>query len=224
MKRKRENANSKIAVLVLTAFTLSLILSTEAWSKPRRSDRHGPGAFPDQLLEQVGVDKTIRGEIAGISNSSEVQAKEMHERIHTERKALRKLLEENAPDPNLVMKQVEEIGALEIDADKHRLSTMLSIRALLTPEQRAALEELHQEHRQNRHGHKMRKVKRACSETLADSCSNQESDPDRIACLRQQESETSDACKRALRKLHRPEHPPLGSEKEGAPDSAPSGG
>ena len=67
MIRTRENANLKIAVLVLTAFTFSLVLSTEAWSKPRRSDRHGPGAFPDQLLEEVGVDKTIREEISQLS-------------------------------------------------------------------------------------------------------------------------------------------------------------
>lgn len=222
MKSSQKRAIPKITLFILVTFTLSLILGTEAWSKPRRPDRHGPGAFPNQLLEEVGVDEEVRNEIESISQASEIQAKEMHDQIHTSRKALRKLLEEDAPDPDLVMNQVEEIGALEIEADKHRLSTMLSIRALLTPEQRISLEELHQDHREKRHGHQMRRVKRACSETLADSCSEVQGDRESISCLRKQKSETSESCKMALHSLHRPEHPRLGNKGQPDPDSHPS--
>ncbi|MEE3326591.1 MAG: periplasmic heavy metal sensor [Myxococcota bacterium] len=219
MNSTKSKADPKIAIFILVTFTLSLMLATEAWSKPRRSDRNGPGAFPNQLLEEVGVDETVRNEIATISKSSESQAKDMHEKIHEARKGLRTLLEEDAPDSNLVMQQVEKIGALEIEADKHRLATMLSIRALLSPEQRIALEQLHEDHRDKRHGHKMRKVKRACGETLAGTCSDGQNDHEQIECLRNQESDTSDACKMALRKLHRPEHPRLGKGRHDTPDS-----
>ncbi|MFL2935234.1 MAG: Spy/CpxP family protein refolding chaperone [Myxococcota bacterium] len=218
MNSTRMKTSRTLAPLILILFVSSLFVVTEAWSKPRRHDRKAPDAFPNKLLEEVGVDETVRAEISSLSESSEVQARNMHQEIHDARKGLRGLLEEEAPDPALVMKQVDTIGALEIKADKHRLSTMLSIRALLTPEQRAELEELHEVHRDKRHGRKMRKVKRACEETLMDSCSGAQSDREQIECLRGQALDTSEACQTALRKLHRPEHPRLGRKSQDTPD------
>ena len=218
MNSTRTKTSRTLAPLILLVFLSSLLLAAEAWSKPRRHDRHAPDAFPNRLLEEVGVDETVRDEIASLSESSETQAKNIHEEIHEARKGLRSLLEEESPDPALVMKQVDTIGALEIQADKHRLSTMLSIRALLTPEQRSELEELHEAHRDKRQGRKMRKVKRACQETLMDSCSGTESDREQIECLRGQAPDTSEACQTALRKLHRPEHPRLGRKPQDTPE------
>jgi Spy/CpxP family protein refolding chaperone len=48
-------------------------------------------------------------------------------------------LEHENPDEAAVMAQADAIGALKTEAQKHRLRTMLQVRALLTPEQRTKL-------------------------------------------------------------------------------------
>ncbi|MCH2187099.1 Spy/CpxP family protein refolding chaperone [Myxococcota bacterium] len=202
------------------ALCLSALVTIEASGRSHRPEHKGAGAFPNRLLEEVGVTESVRNEIASISEQSESRARSLHDEIHEARKSLRDLLEENSPNQEVIMQKVDEIGALEIQADKHRLETMLSIRALLTPEQRIALEELHENHRGKRHGRKMRKLKRACSDALTGVCSGDLEDREKIQCLHEQHADTSDSCKLALRKLRSPEHPRLGIEPKIPADSS----
>ena len=193
----------------LLAVALSLAWTTSAWARPPGPDGQepGPGGFPDQLLEKVGVDQSRREEIASISKRSQVRAGELHEQIHIGRENLRSLLEQDAPDSDLVMKKVEEIGALETEASKHRLTTMLSIRALLTPEQRTELSQLHEAHRDRRFERKMGGIERACRDTLEETCSEAEGRHERMKCLRDQHPDISEPCRMAMRRMHRPRHP-----------------
>lgn len=208
---------SKMAILLAVAS--SLAFTTSAWARPHGPDYQGPGrgGFPDQLLEKVGVDQTTREEIATISKKSQVRAGELHEQIHTGRENLRSLLEQDAPKSDLVMKKVEEIGAIETEATKHRLTTMLSIRALLTPEQRAELAKLHDAHRDKRFRRKMRRIERACRDTLEGTCSDARDGHDRIECLRDQLSEVSEPCRTAMQRMRRARHPRFGPESAGPP-------
>ena len=212
MNPTKNKINLQAVTVIIMALSLSLLVAVEASSKSPRPDRHGSGTFPNRLLEEVGVNETVRHEISNISDKSEPHARELHEQIHEARQVLRDLLEQDSPDQELVMQKVDEIGALEIQADKYRLETMLSIRALLTPEQRTALENLRENHQGKRYGHKMRKLKRACSDTLTEVCSENLGDRDQIQCLHAQHAGISSSCKMALQKLHRPEHPRLGHE------------
>ena len=212
MNSTKKKIDLQAVTVILLALSLSLLVTVEASSRSPRPERHGPGTFPNRLLEEVGVNETVRHEISSISDKSEPRARDLHEQIHEARKTLRNLLEQDSPDQALVMQKVDEIGALEIQADKHRLETMLSIRALLTPEQRTALETLRENHQGKRYGHKMRKLKKACRDTLTETCSETLGDRDQIRCLHDQHADISDSCKMALQKLHRPEHPRLGNE------------
>jgi Spy/CpxP family protein refolding chaperone len=212
MNSTKKKLDLQAVTVILTALSLSLLITVEASSRSHRPERHGPGAFPNQLLEEVGVNETVRHEISSISEKSEPRARDLHDQIHEARKALKNLLEQDSPDQQLVMQKVDEIGALEIQADKHRLETMLSIRALLTPEQRTALETLREDHQGKRYGHKMRKLKKACKDTLAETCSESLGDRDQIQCLHDQHADISNSCKMALQKLHRPKHPRFGNE------------
>ena len=65
---------------------------------------------------------------------------------------MRKLLDQEAPDLNGILRQADRIGAIETELNKLRLRTMLRIRGLLTPEQRQELVRIHEERRRER-GH-----------------------------------------------------------------------
>ena len=220
MKLKTGKNQFQALAAMLMTLCLSLVVTIEASSKSHRPEHQGPGAFPNRLLEEVGVDETVRNQISSISEKSEPRARSLHEEIHEARKSLRDLLEENSPNQEAVMQKVDEIGALEIQADKHRLETMLSIRALLTPEQRIALEKFHEKHKGKRHGRKMRTLRRACNDALTGVCSGDLEDREQIQCLHEQHADTSSSCKMALQKLRRPEHPRLGIETETPADSS----
>ena len=49
---------------------------------------------------------------------------------------------DGAPDEAAVMQHADAIGQAETEMHKHRLATMLEIRALLTPEQRQELTQI----------------------------------------------------------------------------------
>ena len=63
---------------------------------------------------------------------------------------MRQLLEQDAPDVDAVMRQAEVIGEVDVRKHKHRIATMLEIRAKLTPEQRTQLRQLKAEMRERR--------------------------------------------------------------------------
>ena len=198
---------TNLTILTLCAFTMSLTLASTAWSKRP----HGPGhrsssAYSEQLLQEIGVDRDTRDQIEAISKSSEVRAKETNMKIRHAQKKMRTLLDQASPNSEKVMQQVETIGALEIEADKHRLMTMLGIRKLLTPEQRISLEELHKDHRGKKKRRKIRRIENSCQEMLETACANQGTHEEQITCLRKYESDASESCQRALKKLKRPNH------------------
>ena len=70
------------------------------------------------------------------------------EEIRSAHREIRELLEQDAPDADLVEARVDALGALQTEAHKARLRTLLSVRAQLSAEQWQALQ---QEIRPRRH-------------------------------------------------------------------------
>jgi len=88
-------------------------------------------------------DSTRGAEGDGTLGREDAKLVAAHEQMHA-------LLAADVPDEAAVMQQAERIGALETDERKTRLRGMLQIRALLTPEQRALLVEIHEARRSRR--------------------------------------------------------------------------
>lgn len=109
----------------------------------------------ERHAERLGLDAEVRESIRAIAESgrSEEDAQRDHlEALSTE---LRGALGADAPDESKVMELADRIGTIETERRKQRLRTMLRIRALLTPEQRAELVKIHEEkgpRRGPRHG------------------------------------------------------------------------
>jgi Spy/CpxP family protein refolding chaperone len=119
--------------------------------------RHGGGPPFDRFLERhaerLKLDDATRERIRAIGTDAMKEVQPLRQKLQDSREEMRKLLVQDTPDETAVMQQAERIGSLETELQKHRLRTMLRIRALLTPEQRQELVKIHQERggRQRRH-------------------------------------------------------------------------
>ncbi len=105
----------------------------------------------DAVLERnagrLGLDEATRARIRALGDAARPEGDALEEKLQQLRKEMRALLEEDTPDRDAVMRQADAVGAAEVELEKHRLGTMLEIRALLTPEQRRELVKLFEERR-----------------------------------------------------------------------------
>jgi Spy/CpxP family protein refolding chaperone len=141
---------------------LALLLALAGAAAPAFAGDHGHRRKPplDALLERhaerLGLDAETLATIRAAADASRPEHERLAEELHALRLEMRALLSEDAPDPDAVMRLADRVGAAETALDKHRLATLLEIRALLTPEQRRELVRIHEERRRERHEAKER--------------------------------------------------------------------
>jgi Spy/CpxP family protein refolding chaperone len=116
--------------------------------------RHHGRPLLERILERhadrLGLDEKTRERIDAITTAAREEGRRIHDRLRESRQEMHRLLAADDPDESAVMRQAEKIGGLETEAQKHRLRTMLQVRALLTPEQRRTLVQIHAERRARR--------------------------------------------------------------------------
>ena len=146
-----------IARPFLLLFVL-LALAIGAPSAPAGEHGHGPrhGRPPlDALLERhaerLALDAETLARIRAAADASRPEHERLADALHALRLEMRERLGEDAPDRDAVMELADRIGAAETALDKHRLATLLEIRALLTPAQRRELVRIFDERRRSRH-------------------------------------------------------------------------
>lgn len=101
---------------------------------------HGPpGLSPDRALEEIELPDDVRAEVDKVLDDAQVQRRTLERSLRTAHDRMRALLEAPEPDEAVVLAQADEIGRLRTELDKTRLSTLLKINRLLSPEQRDAL-------------------------------------------------------------------------------------
>ena len=164
------------------------------------SDRD-PGAFIEENAEALDLDDETIAAIRGIVEESKGEGDQFQAKLRELHDEMKALLSQGTPDESAVMKQIETIGAVETEMQKHRLGTMLEIRALLTPEQREEMTRLRDESR-GRWRHALRE---ACEVDLETLCPDAEDRWSRKQCLREQREKVSDECRDAI-KAARPAH------------------
>jgi Spy/CpxP family protein refolding chaperone len=115
--------------------------------------RHRPPPI-DAILEahadRLGLDAATRDRIRGIAEASRAEEAPLDERLDDLEREMRRLLRGASPDEKAVMSQADRIGAVRTERHKHRLRTMLRIRALLTPAQREELVRIYKERKARR--------------------------------------------------------------------------
>jgi Spy/CpxP family protein refolding chaperone len=201
----------KLAVFsgaLLAVLTLSGVGFARSPFGPSGSDRD-PGAFIEENAETLDLDEETLTAIRSIVEDSKGEGDQLQAELRELHEGMKALLAQGTPDESAVMQQIDSIGAVETEMHKHRLSTMLEIRALLTPEQREEMAQLRDETR-GRWKHALRE---ACGADVEALCPDAGDRWSRKQCLREQRENVSDGCRDAMKAAR---HAHRGS-REGGP-------
>jgi len=160
-RRTRARLTKALLLAALMASTPTGVAEAQppgAWGPPP-GDARGPWPHPppfDDVLERnagrLGLDERTRSEIRGIADAAREESRGAEAGLRALHDEMRKLLDQEAPELDGVLRQADRIGATETELSKLRLRTMIRIRGLLTPEQRQELVRIHEERRRER-GH-----------------------------------------------------------------------
>lgn len=126
---------------------------------PRGAMGKGPkGPMPHELLRQYADQLNITDDVI---NQVEAIVERVQENQRTLRRDIKKLkidtryeMEQPKPDREKIMTLIRESGELKIKQHQARVSLLLDIRALLTPEQQRAVRQLMNERRKEMRGGK----------------------------------------------------------------------
>jgi len=136
---------------VLVALTGVLSLSTSAWA---RSPRHGSDRMTrmEEKIDALNLEDATRTAIHKAIDEGRLAQDTIRSQLHKVHRDLRAMLQQDSPDETAVLAQSEVIGGLETEHRKQALRTLLTIQALLTPEQRASLRTAMQPHGTSKQG------------------------------------------------------------------------
>jgi Spy/CpxP family protein refolding chaperone len=132
-------------VFAVLALTGVLSLTTSAWA---RAPRHGVDRMTrlEEKIDALNLDDATRSAIHNAIEEGRAEHEAIRSQLRKAHRDLRALLQQDTPDEAAVLAQSEVIGGLETEHRKQALHTLLTVRALLTPEQRATLREGMQSH------------------------------------------------------------------------------
>jgi Spy/CpxP family protein refolding chaperone len=164
-----------------------LAVATVGVAQPRH-----PRHMFERIAEKLDLDAETEAAVEAIVEETRPQGRALHDELREAHHALRELMSQDTPDEADVMAQAESLGELETEARKHHLATLLRIRALLTPEQRAELVEMRHKHRAGVLERCEADVKALCPET------DEEDVRRTLRCLHRNAEDLSDECREAL--------------------------
>jgi len=205
MRTKRNERAGRGAIALLC---LALLWALPAIAGPHGGGERPPGPpggpphmkgdpmthFLERHADELGLDQATRDAIEQIVTASQERSRQLDEARRDAHETLRTLLESDDVDRKAVMDQVEVMGALDLEQSRLRISTLMDVRAKLTPEQRAKLKTSMERRFDERHG----AVLSACEADLAKHCAGSERGPGMVRCLFDHQDDLSDACSAAL--------------------------
>jgi Spy/CpxP family protein refolding chaperone len=100
----------------------------------------------EEKIDALNLDDATRTAIHQAIDEGRGAQDDIRSQLRKARRDLRALLQRDSPNEAEVLAQSEVIGRLETEQHKQALHTLLTIRARLTPEQRASLKEALRSH------------------------------------------------------------------------------
>lgn len=155
----------------LAALLLTLGLALPAAALAKGPHHHGPpGPHPGRMVkmlernaDKLGLDAATLERIQKTVDAGADAGEALRGDVRTAHEALRTAMDADQPDKAEVLRLVERAGLARIALEQHRMAVMFDVRALLTPEQQAAIKQLRAEKRAERgekRGKKWKKGKR----------------------------------------------------------------
>lgn len=146
MTFKRLDARGRVAV---AAGVFAMGFAAVATARPAGPPPHHPPG-PNPLVFELDLDAETEATIHELFESDREARASHHQELRDARHTLGELLDAEELDEAEVFAQVDQIGALSLEARKQGLRVRLDVRALLTPEQRRELKQLRDERRPRR--------------------------------------------------------------------------
>jgi Spy/CpxP family protein refolding chaperone len=106
----------------------------------------GPGRRLERMIQTLGLNATQQQKVQAILDAAKPKREEIRGQMRKAFDEMRALLDQDTPEQAAVLAQADRIGAISTEAHKAMLTTLLAVRAELTPEQRAKLKEEMQKH------------------------------------------------------------------------------
>ncbi|HVH19870.1 MAG TPA: Spy/CpxP family protein refolding chaperone [Myxococcota bacterium] len=135
---------------------LALATSAVAWPGGGPGGHGGKGFLLQRQLEKLELPAETRSQVDAVLAESRTRQEALHQQIRAAHESMRSLLDQGSVDEAAVMAQADTIGSLMTEARKDDLKTLIQVRSLLTPEQRAALDQQMEKRREDwrgkRHG------------------------------------------------------------------------
>lgn len=100
------------------------------------------GSVLDAPGNPLSLSDAQRDRIQEIVTESQAYAGLLKSELDAARSDLKRQLDQPDPDFDAVMRDVDRIGELETRLRKHRIATLISLRAVLSPDQRAGLTQI----------------------------------------------------------------------------------
>jgi len=132
-------------VFAILALTGVLSLTTSAWA---RASRYGFDHMSrlEEKIDALNLDDATRTAIHKAIDDGRVAQGDIRSHLRKARQDLRAMLQQENPNEAQVVVQSEVIGGLVTEQRKQELHTLLTVRSLLTAEQRASLREAMRPH------------------------------------------------------------------------------
>jgi Spy/CpxP family protein refolding chaperone len=201
-----------IRTLLATFGILASALAASAFPGGPPPFAHEAGPSPDALIArhaaELGISDATLAQIRALAEQHRAEARVMIEELHTQKLALREKLDADSPDERDVIALARTIGTLETDLSVARLTSLLRVHALLTPEQNEALREK-MRGRFHERRELLDRVVAACDAEIAEHCDDAGGPPGHgVMCLmhkhRAERLSLSSACEQALKELPPP--------------------
>jgi Spy/CpxP family protein refolding chaperone len=96
----------------------------------------------ERVGAEIGISAAVREKIKETAYAAEKEQIQIRAKLDTARLDLRRAMDATEPDVKKVIRQVEAVGALETEMKKARVRLMLTVRSMLTAEQRAKLQQI----------------------------------------------------------------------------------
>jgi Spy/CpxP family protein refolding chaperone len=132
-------------VFAILALTGVLSPTTSVWA---RAPRYGFDRMSrlEEKIDTLNLDDATRTAIHKAIDDGRVAQDDIRSQLHKARQDFRAMLQQDNPNEAQVLAQSGVIGGLVTEQRKQALHTWLTVRTLLTPEQRASLREAMRPH------------------------------------------------------------------------------
>jgi Spy/CpxP family protein refolding chaperone len=109
--------------------------------KPDKMEMFRPEAL-EEMSDKIGADSQTIAKIKDLAYNANKELIGLRAEMDQNHLEMKRLMDLDSPDDKAIIAQIDKIGAVEIKLRKNRISLLLAVRKVLTPEQRTKLKQL----------------------------------------------------------------------------------